>query len=142
MGGKSYRRWSRDITRNINNMLARDRRAISHIMDVEAERVKEYLINNMPVDTGELRNSVFLDHYETENGYGVGVGISSSQHRPDNFTNTKLAGWLLEKPNVPAKYGKKQSNSQQQMRDIYGTLVDLKYDIADEINAYWQSKKK
>ena len=142
MPGKGYRRWSRDITKQINNMLEEDKRAIIHIMDVNAERTREYLDNNMPVDTGELKSNVFLDHYETENGYGVGVGISSGLHNPDKFTNTKLAGWLIAKPNS-TKYNKyrEPSNSQQQMVKIANALYDLKYNIRAEINAYWKSKQ-
>lgn len=146
MGGTNYKRWSRDITRNLNNMLAKDRRAIKHIMDVEAEKTREYLVHNMPVRTGELQRSVFLDRYETENGYGVGVGISSTTHKPDTFTNTRLAGWLLNKPNKTPTYadtihGRKISNSQQQMQGIYRELTDLKYNVANVINTYWKSKQ-
>lgn len=147
MAGKDYKRWSRDITRHLNNMLAKDRRAIQHIMDVEAERTREYLENNMPVRTGELKRNVFLGRYDTENGSGVGVGISSSKHNPDKFTNTKLAGWLLNKPNreptyADKLYGRKISNSQEQMRGIYNELKNLKYNVANKIDAYWKSKQK
>lgn len=141
MAGKGYRRWSRDITRQINNMLKKDKQAIMHIMDVNAERTREYIVNNMPVRTGELQRNVFLDHYETENGYGVGVGISSSIHSPDRFTNTKLAGWLLAKPNKPSKY-RKASNSQQQMKNIIRELDSLKWNVKWDIEDYWKSKQK
>lgn len=142
MSTKGYYRWSRDITRNINNMLEKDKRAIQHIMDVEAERTYNYMNDNMPVLTGELKRNIFLEHYETDKGYGVGVGISSTQHNPDNFTNTKLAGWLLNKPNVPQMYpkGKEQSKSQSQMIGIANALYDLKHNVKNEINAYWKSK--
>lgn len=146
MGGKGYYRWSRDITRQVNNMLEKDRRAIQRIMDVEAEKTYTYMVDNMPVDTGELQSNVFLDHYETDNGYGVGVGISSSRHNPDNFTNTRLAGWLLHKPNHKQTYydkkrNRKISNSQAQMRGIANALYDLKHNVRREINAYWKSKQ-
>lgn len=141
MPGKGYRRWSRDITKQINNMLEEDKLAIMHIMDVNAERTREYLDNNMPVDTGELKRNVFLDHYETENGYGVGVGISSGLHNPDKFTNTKLAGWLLTKPNNPNKY-RKVSNSQKQMKGIIRELDSLKWNVKWDIEDYWKSKQK
>lgn len=141
MTSKGYRRWSRDITRQVNNMLEKDKQAIIHIMDVNAERTREYLVNNMPVETGELQRNVFLDHYETDNGYGVGVGISSTQHNPDNFTNTKLAGWLLNKPNKPSKY-RKASNSQKQMQGIIRELEGLKWNVKWDIEDYWKSKQK
>lgn len=143
MAGKGYYRWSRDITRQLNNMLEKDKRAIQRIMDVEAEKTYIHIVDTTPVDTGELQRNIFLDHYETDNGYGVGVGISTTQHIPDNFSNTKLAGWLINKPNVKRMYpkNKPQSKSQAQMRSIANALYDLKYNVKQSIDAYWKSKQ-
>lgn len=142
MSTDGYYRWSRDITRKLDTMIKKDRQKIIRIMDKEVAKTYDTIINNTPYRTGELQRNVFFDHEETDYGYKVGVGIATTKHNPDKFTNTKLAGWLIAKPNS-TKYNKyrEPSNSQQQMVKIANALYDLKYNIRAEINAYWKSKQ-
>lgn len=139
---KGYKRFDRRITRKLENLKNINEAELIAIFNKNVNIARDTIYETLPERTGELKRGVFGDVFLTNDGVACEVGIANTPHGEDDFTNTTLAGWLLNKPNAPPQYGKKTSNSQHQMQEVIDILNDLKYDISYDIEQYWYEHVK